>query len=781
MLCTTRCSRLAVICLLCLLTTLSSVSLVKAQVFYPISATIASPVAGDAIIGYADTRYAVPTSPTVTLTTGGSISGTMSVYNGSRFTMMDGVVSGTIGVTDMARVNILKGTAGHDVYAYQSSVTNIRGGNITGNIVTFDSSVVNIRGGSVGNSFYLLGGSTINLFGYNLKSTLVNPNYSGYSAYTLSGTLADGTVLRDKALLVANGSQAHFALKDVGYTITEFGSHFYPTGINNKGEVIGSGIFASPFLYRHGVITPLTNYIDFFPIKINDIGQIAGTQEPPPYSFGTSHAALLSGTSVTIVPDKQLFPYVDPKHPDNVRSTPIGLNNKGAIVGSYSFIDYREANPYNRTRAFVYDGTMTDLGILANTLLSPPPPGGVEATSIAYGINAVGQVVGEVDNSAFGFGGKHGGSRAFLYNAGITLLPLLSGFNENSAHCINNKGQIAGLMLKPLGFGNDLFLYSDGVTTDLGSGSPFSHANGINERGQIVGNDGHNGFLYRDGHLFYITNLLPAGYMVDDATGINEAGQIVATASHNGSYRGLLLTPLVAPNQLPVTTASVLGTEGSNGWYRSKVFVFLTATDPDVDDDVAKTTYEVDGGPTLTYTGTIPLEEGRHTITFRSTDLSGEEEATKANAVNVDTVRPFIDARAQCLMTVGTAKITNNQEITRPESALAAIDVYIMGHYTEDTSGIDPQTIRFTVVDSFGKVQPTGNVLLLTDNKSFDFHVTLDFRSNVSGDARDYTIFLEAKDYAGNPTVLQLGPKPYSRSVAPFNVRTRGSAIGQRG
>src|SRR5580704_6495877 len=65
------------------------------------------------------------------------------------------------------------------------------------------------------------------------------------------------------------------------------------------------------------------------------------------------------------------------------------------------------------------------------------------------------------------------------------------------ANDINNLGQVVGAG------GGGAFLYSGGVTTDLGSGLS---ANGINDLGQIVGDvlggsGTQSGFLYSGGHL----------------------------------------------------------------------------------------------------------------------------------------------------------------------------------------------------------------------------------------------------------------------------------------
>lgn len=94
---------------------------------------------------------------------------------------------------------------------------------------------------------------------------------------------------------------------------------------------------------------------------------------------------------------------------------------------------------------------------------------------------------------------------------------------------INHRGQIAGRLVP--GGGDHAFLYSNGVVTDLGSlpGNNDSIAQGINSRGQVVGNTfGLNqpsrAFLYSDGVMRDIGSLAGG---VTAASSINDAGDIV--------------------------------------------------------------------------------------------------------------------------------------------------------------------------------------------------------------------------------------------------------------
>ncbi len=89
----------------------------------------------------------------------------------------------------------------------------------------------------------------------------------------------------------------------------------------------------------------------------------------------------------------------------------------------------------------------------------------------------------------------------------------------------------------------------------------------------------------------------------------------------------LLLNPL-APN-------------GTNQWYKTTAPTFtLTATDT-AGSGVTATSYQVDGGVTVPYSGTVTVPEGQHTISFWSTDAAGNVETTHMTAtIKVDVTKP---------------------------------------------------------------------------------------------------------------------------------------------
>jgi probable HAF family extracellular repeat protein len=146
--------------------------------------------------------------------------------------------------------------------------------------------------------------------------------------------------------------------------------------------------------------------------------------------------------------------------------------------------------------------------------------------SMARGINAAGQVVGEVLTAS--------GLHAFVYD-GVVLRDLGTlGGHLSEARAINSTGDIVGYSLTgevdQLGFVASAFL-SDGFSM-WSLGMPWSHAFGINDKGQIVGDmqtasGRYHAFLYEDGD---VQDLGTLDGMESFAYSLNEAGHVVGEA-----------------------------------------------------------------------------------------------------------------------------------------------------------------------------------------------------------------------------------------------------------
>ncbi|HTY87249.1 MAG TPA: PEP-CTERM sorting domain-containing protein [Candidatus Acidoferrum sp.] len=203
-----------------------------------------------------------------------------------------------------------------------------------------------------------------------------------------------------------------------------------------------------------------------------------------------------------------------------------GINNNGQVTGW-------SATGGSGAHAFLYSGgAMTDLGTLGG------------ADSYAGGMNNNGQVVGASEYN--GSINRH----AFLYSGGTMTDLGTFGGAVSFANAINDSGQVVGVATASDGTGY-AFLYRDGTMSNLGSFTP--HA--INNSGQIVGEAYNNGtdtyhaFIYENGQMLDLNNLIPAGsgLTLTDAEGINDQGQIVANGNYGGQNQAFLLSPIPEP------------------------------------------------------------------------------------------------------------------------------------------------------------------------------------------------------------------------------------------
>ena len=286
------------------------------------------------------------------------------------------------------------------------------------------------------------------------------------------------------------------------YTVQGFGTPgigTYPQHINDAGDVAGYHYpngYQRAFVYRAGVFT--------------DIG-----------TFGGSHSWVGD------------------------------INGSGIVVGSA----YTTNNQYYR--AFLYDGTLRDIGGAANTY------------SQAHAINASGQVVGYSNNGAFFYAngvthtlhsllpansgwqhlydatdindagqvvgrGYHAslGYRGFLFTPATGSSPatiVAIGNMDLQPQWINSSGQVAGITNSGL---QQAFLYtpSTGSLMTFGLGGTYTYPYDLNDSGQVVGlsyvtnNTVHHPFIFSNGQ---ITDLDPGGTSYGYATGINNSGAVV--------------------------------------------------------------------------------------------------------------------------------------------------------------------------------------------------------------------------------------------------------------
>ena len=205
-----------------------------------------------------------------------------------------------------------------------------------------------------------------------------------------------------------------------------------------------------------------------------------------------------------------------------------GINSSGQVSG------VSQISGGTLEHAFLYSGgVMQDLGTLGGT------------QSQAWAIDASGEVVGGsyLANTDY---------HAFVDSGGV--MQDLGLLGESEALGVNGAGQVVGDMCTGA---CDAFLYSGGVTSDLGNLGGSASAIGVNDLGQVVGQS------YLPGYTAYHAFLYSGGVMQDLGTlggtnsvarGINDSGQIVGwsdlpgdTVVHAFLYSGGVMYDLGAP------------------------------------------------------------------------------------------------------------------------------------------------------------------------------------------------------------------------------------------
>jgi probable HAF family extracellular repeat protein len=315
------------------------------------------------------------------------------------------------------------------------------------------------------------------------------------------------------------------------------------TGLNNLGHVVGSsateGGATRGFLYSDGGMTDLGAMVGGTYSRatgVNDLGQVVGSGGINAY--GPQFREIQQGfiwQNGTMTSLGALWNPAD----FNTRygtSAAYGINSIGQVVGE------SETVRGNWVRhAFLWqDGVgMQDIGGGA----------GNWSVSRAYGINVAGQVVGDFAQDAGLLGASSGfDRRAFLWQNGVRQdLGALPGHTSSQGRGINEAGQVAGWSGTTDGLLSRAVLWDDGTIRDLGAlaGDVSSQALGINAAGQVVGWSGSRAFLWQDGLMYDLNTLIPlgSGWLLTKAAGINDLGQIVGSSLFNGQPRAFLLTP----------------------------------------------------------------------------------------------------------------------------------------------------------------------------------------------------------------------------------------------
>jgi alpha-tubulin suppressor-like RCC1 family protein len=267
------------------------------------------------------------------------------------------------------------------------------------------------------------------------------------------------------------------------------------------------------------------------------------------------------------------------------------------------------------------------------------------------------------------------------------------------------------------------------------------HTVGLKRDGTVVA-VGYNDYGQLDVSPWTKITAIAAG--VYHTVGLNEDGTVVAVGD-NG-YGQLDVSPLftnimpvcgpaisMAIQEVisPITTVSMTGTMGKNGWYVSDVQMTLTATDNNGGSGVKEIHCSVDGTETVVQGSSASYSivgDGTHAVTWYAIDNAGNVEKPQEMSINIDKTPPSLLALA-----------TYPAILWPPNHKM--MDVLIGGSVADNGSGIDSTII--TVTDEYGiyniTVPDLGSAILLES-----------WRAGTDRDGRVYTITAVTTDKAGN-------------------------------
>jgi probable HAF family extracellular repeat protein len=381
------------------------------------------------------------------------------------------------------------------------------------------------------------------------------------------GRTEESIMGRQQLMLVALGC----AWMDAGvlgdtarYTVTDLGTVpgstvcpcFFGVGLSENGKAVGrffgsNGLYAG-FSWQNGVMT--------------DIGSLGGglTQALDVRDDGTvvghSRVSMSSNT-------ERAFRYLDGQWTDlgtlvgGTHSYARAINNAGVVAGMSTG---RAPGNEDLQRAVIWSGgQITDLGTFGGEF------------SEGFDINNVGQVVGWAWDAARR-------ARGFVWSAqgGMVDLGDFGVAGSVVGRAVSDLGVVVGSA--PVAGGNThAFRWIGGVMTDLGvlpeAGQPgpfgpelmTTVAAGVNSLGHIVGSSypasnqpplRPGPWIWQEGVMRNLNDLVGPGWVIEAASGINDAGQIIGTArSAVGELRAVLLTPILCyANCDSSTTAPLL-------------------------------------------------------------------------------------------------------------------------------------------------------------------------------------------------------------------------------
>ena len=176
--------------------------------------------------------------------------------------------------------------------------------------------------------------------------------------------------------------------------------------------------------------------------------------------------------------------------------------------------------------------------------------------------------------------------------------------------------------------------------------------------------------------LLFDTGVHTLDYYAVDASGLQEAVQTQTVSIDSAA---------------PQSQASLQGTLGELGWYRSNVLLAIQATD--ATSGVASIAYRIDGGAWHAYAGLVPIGDGSHSIQYYATDSAGVAESVRVIQVRIDTTPPVVAAQSPSLP-VTTSEVTISWTGTDAGSGIDHYEVRVDGGTYESVGGGNSVLLR---------------------------------------------------------------------------------------
>jgi probable HAF family extracellular repeat protein len=327
------------------------------------------------------------------------------------------------------------------------------------------------------------------------------------------------------------------AFADVRYNVVDLGeipgySFYFPFRITNRTQVLGTAWDSSFFHETAFVWQPQSGFETLQPA--------AGL----PYAFigGISPTGKIVGQSTAFNGVGQQATVWDSAHnPSLLGPTPAyssdarDIKADGTIIGQFDFLP----------ALWKPDGTLTYLSIPGDF-----PYGG------AYRFNQSGQIIGFKYTESFGV-------LAMFWDKNLnpTVIEGPGPLNSTNAYDISGNGRVVGWVRDDGStFEHHAYVWSAAagmtVLPSLGGSPDFTYAAGINNRGQIVGASiprfdfFTSAVLWENGQIINLNSLIDqsTNWFLSTADGINDKGQIVGFGVHNVNgdiqFRAYLLDPI---------------------------------------------------------------------------------------------------------------------------------------------------------------------------------------------------------------------------------------------